>query len=228
METTAANRETAPWYERLFLPAYRVSDAARYAGAHLQTVAAWRRRNPVFPGKEPRRPLTYLELVEVAFVAYFRQVGVSLNRIRRAREYVAENFGSDYPFAEYKFKSEGHHLLLDYFRLDTRPAADRIIVADATGQLAWANMMGNKFAEFDYELDLALIWHPAGRKSVVKIDPRVAFGAPVADGIPTTVIKGRWDAGESLAEIKEDFGISKQAVRDALGFERVCIDDSGQ
>lgn len=231
MNAIVAEREAAPWYERLFLPAYRLGDAARYTGAHPNTVAAWHyRSNAVLPGRERKEPLCYLELVEVAFVAYFRRVGVPLSRIRKAREYVGKTFHSRHPFAEHRFKSEGQHLLMDYFRRDKHPSANELIVADAGGQLAWANVMGDKFAEFDYELELALTWHPAGRDSAVKIDPRVAFGEPVAEGIPTLAIKGRWVAGESLAEIVEDWGVSQQTVKDALEFEGVIIsgDDNRQ
>ena len=228
MTTIVAEREAAPWYERLFLPAYRVSDAARYTGAHPNTVAAWHYRpNAVLPGRTRKEPLCYLELVEVAFVAYFRRVGVPLARIRKAREYVGKTFRSDHPFAEHRFKSEGQHLLMDYFRRDNHPSADGIIVADAGGQLAWANVIGDKFAEFDYELELALTWHPAGRSSAVKIDPRVAFGEPIAEGIPTLAIKGRWVAGEALAEIEADLGLSQQTVKDALEFEGVILGGDG-
>ncbi len=228
MASIVAERETAPWYKRLFLPAYRVGDAARYTGSHPQTVTAWHhRRNPVLPGREPKRPLSYLELVEVAFVSYFRRTGVSLQRIRRDREYVAEIFTTDYPFAEYKLKTEGHHILMDCFKIDAATKFDGLIVTDAAGRLAWTDLMGDRFAEFDYELDLAITWYPSGRDSLVKIDPRIAFGAPIAEGIPTLAIKGRWAAGESFEEIQEDFNVSDQAVKDALHFERVEIGSNG-
>ena len=225
MTTTISKRQSNPWYERLFLPAYDVGEAARYAGTHSQTVASWHyRRGSVLPGHLPRQPLSYLDLVEVAFVAFFRRAGVTLGRIRDARKYVGETLGADYPFAEYKFKTEGCHILLDYLPIKDNPMAPGVIVADAAGQLAWDELMGDRFAEFDYELDLAVTWHPAGRDSVVRIDPRIAFGKPIAEGIPTGAIKGRWIAGESLKSIKEDFGVSEQAITDALTFEGVDID----
>ena len=210
------------------MPAYGVGEAARYAGTHARTVAAWHyRRNPVLPGHKPKQPLSYLELVEVAFVAFFRRAGVSLQRIRNARAYVAANFESDYPFAEYRFKTEGMHLLMDYFPLENRTLSSRIIVADAAGQLAWDILLGDKFAQFDYELDLAVTWHPEGRNSSVRVDPRIAFGKPTANGIPTWTIKSRWVAGETLEEISRDFDISQQAILDALLFERVEVGWTG-
>ena len=228
MATLTAERGALPWYRRLYLPAYRVGDAARYAGSYRQTVAFWHYgRNPVLPERVRRRPLSYLELVEVAFVAYFRRVGVTLQRIRTAREYIGQNFNAEYPFAEYRFKTEGYHILMDYYQIDSDPGFQKLIVADAAGQLAWADLMGDKFAEFDYELELAVTWHPAGRQSLVRIDPRISFGAPIVNGIPTWTIKGRWNAGESLEDIQDDFGLSEEAIKDALSFEKVEFSNNG-
>ena len=113
---------------------------------------------------------------------------------------------------------------MESFPLQIPSMGEGIIVADEAGQLAWDELMGEQFAQFDYELDLALTWHPAGRDSAVKIDPRIAFGEPIVEGIPTHVIKGRWDARETLEEIQEDYEISFQAVADALLFEGVSLE----
>lgn len=69
--------------------------------------------------------------------------------------------------------------------------------------------------------ELALRWFVAGRDSSVIIDPRVAFGAPTVRGIPTFALKGRWDAGETLDDILEDFSVPKGDVVNALVFEGV-------
>jgi uncharacterized protein (DUF433 family) len=223
MLSTAIENQRPPWLRRLYLPAYHVSDAARYAGTHPNTVASWHYRDsPLLPGHEHRRPLSYLELVEVAFVAFFRRLHIPMWRIRRARDYVAQNFTAQYPLAQYRFKTEGMHILMEYNQFDPDPNIDRIIVADQWGQLAWTDLLEKKFAEFDYEYELALRWHPAGRESLVIIDPRVSFGAPVVEGLPTWVLKGRWNAGESIKEILEEFGISQKAAVDALHFENIA------
>lgn len=146
-----------------------------------------------------------------------------MKKLRNAREYVAQNFNSEYPFVDYRFKTEGYHLLLNFSQFEPDDNMNRLVVADSSGQLGWQEVIADKFAEFDYEeLDgenLALKWHPAGRQSRVVIDPRVSFGAPTIDGIPTWVLKGRWTAGESLQDIVEDFSISEAHIRDGLDFE---------
>jgi uncharacterized protein (DUF433 family) len=212
-----------PWHRRLFLPAYSVADAARYSGAHSQTVAYWfyggGYRGPALPWKERGKPLSYLQLVEVAFVATFRALGVSLQRIRKAREYVAQVFASEFPFAEFRLQTEGVHVLMDLREVGRDADVGRLVVADESGQMAWRNLVGERFAQFDYEEGLALTWHPAGRHSVVVIDPRVSFGAPTVRGIPTWAISGRWKAGETFEEIADDFRLDTQAIQDALAFE---------
>ena len=226
MSSMAIECQDQPWFRRLFLPSYKIAEAALYTGAHSNTITNWHYRGkPVLPGRERGKPLNYLELVEVAFVAFFRKLGFSMKNIRAAHDYVATNMTAEYPLAENRFKTEGMYILMEYHKFDPDPRFEQIIVADRGGQLAWAEMLGDKFAHFDYEHELALRWHPAGRDSLVVIDPRVSFGAPMVHGLPTWVVKGRWKAGESMDEISEDFGIPQEAIRDALAFERVVFNN---
>lgn len=212
--------QAPPWRRRLYLPSYRASDAARYVRAHPSTISAWLYRHDLnLPERTKGSPLSYLELVEVAFVAFFRRLEISMKRITDARSYIAQNIASEYPFAEHTFKTEGFHILMNYDEFDPYANWDSVIVADAQGQLAWTDLMGERFAEFDYEHEIAIRWHPAGRDSQVTIDPRVAFGAPMVSGLPTWVIRGRFDSGETIPEIADDFGIEETAVQDALAFE---------
>jgi uncharacterized protein (DUF433 family) len=227
MATIIAVRDAEPWRRRLFLPAYTVADAARYAKTKPQTVSYWHfggpNVGPALPGREHRRPLSYLELIEAAFVSTFRRLGLSLQKIRRAREYAAQALNSEFPFAEYKWKTEGQHMLLDLWRIEPDSEAKQLILGDVYGQVTWQGMVGDRFAEFDYEDELALIWHVAGRQSRVTIDPRVAFGAPMVSGIATWVLKGRWKAGECIEDIEEDFTLDKSEIVQGLQFEGIKV-----
>ena len=80
-----------------------------------------------------------------------------------------------------------------------------------------------RFANFDYDHGIVVRWHPAGRYSQVMIDPRIAFGDPMVSGLPTWVIRGRYNAGETIPEIEDDFQISESAIRDALRFEGIQV-----
>jgi len=225
MPVTARLPLAEPWRRRLYLPAYAVSDAARYARTRPRTVAYWHYRGgglgPALPGKQPRMPLSYLQLVEVAFVATFRALGVSLQRIRKARDYLAQTFNSEHPFAEFRLQTEGRHVLLALQQIERDAQLGHLIVADASGQIGWQPLIAERFAEFDYEQGLALIWHVAGRASPVLIDPRISFGAPVVRGVPTWALKGRRIAGESVEELQADFRLEREEVLQALAFEGI-------
>lgn len=212
--------------ERLFAPVYTISDAARYAHTHPQTVGYWQRASTSHPilvrdTSGERTLLSYLELAEIAFVAALRSRGLSLQKIRRARDYLLERIDSPYPFATTRFKTEGVHILLDL--QDFAPAADEhdVIIADQGGQIAWGEMLAKKFHEFDYEGGLAMRWFPQGKNTPIFIDPRIAFGEPNIHGVPTRSIKGRAIAGEPMEVIEDDFGLSIPEIRAALKFEKV-------
>ena len=218
------------WRRRLYLPAYAVSDAARYAQVHPTTVSYWHHRGgqlgPALPGKERRTPLNYFQLVEVAFVSTFRRLGVSLQRLRKAHSYLAQAFNAEYPFANYRLVTEGVHVLMELQEVEQDRQLGQLIVTDENGQTAWREAIGKRFAEFDYESDVALIWHVRGRGSLVVIDPRVSFGAPMVKGVPTWVLKGRHSAGETPEEIAEDFGLTTAELRDGLRFEGVKLKEA--
>jgi uncharacterized protein (DUF433 family) len=223
MATLVSERLDEPWRRRLFLPSYQIGEAAAYARISPQTVVAWHKiEAALLAQREKRAALSYMQLIEVAVVAAFRKAGVSLKRIRAAREYAARNLKSEYPFAEYSFKEEGKHLWLDSGQIDVKPGT--VLSADQGGQLAWESVIG-RLREFEYEKHgIVLRWHLAGPSSPIIIDPRISFGAPAVKGIPTWIIRGRWNAGESDSDIAADFGLKKDEVREALKFEGLASD----
>ena len=232
MATLRERRSEAPWVRRLYVPAYSVREAARYAGGiSAQAVSNWHFRvlpsvgHVAMPDRKHRTPLNYLQAVEVAIVATFRKLRVPLKNIALARQYLAQVFKSEFPFAEYQFKTDGYHLLMSLADVQPHLETEDLIVADANGQLAWNAMMQDRLLQFDYDSDyeLALRWHVVGHQSLVLIDPRIAFGAPMVEGLPTWVLRGRWNAGESISDIRKDFPISDKAIHDALVFEGISV-----
>jgi uncharacterized protein (DUF433 family) len=221
------------WRSRLFVPNYKIRDAARYAHLSSQTVANWHSKpgsnhRSTLSTKEKGAALSYLQLIEVAVVSSFRKAGISLKKIKAAREYLAKQFEAEHPFAEFRFKTEGKELWLDYAQFEASSGDKTLLAATQNGQLAWTDIIG-RLQEFEYEDDgLAIKWHVAGTGQDIVIDPRVQFGAPAIDGVATWVFKGRWEAGEPLDEIADDFGVPNSAVLQALLFEGVEIGNGRQ
>ncbi len=60
-------------------------------------------------------------------------------------------------------------------------------------------------------------------KSVV-IDPYISFGNPViaGTGIPTSIIAGRFNAGESVTELSKDYGRETFEIEEAIRYERAA------
>ena len=239
MATIAHTSEDAPWLDRLRLPAYRVSDAARYADIHHNTIYAWERTaSPDAPRRAPRAPLSYLELIEIAFVAFFKDIGIPLRRIRDAHDKIAGDLETVYPFTSPWFKTERlyYRLLIEQSERDlTEWAAEvvpiepdeihsseptaRVVLQEVNGRYSQDEWVAEWFSRFDYEHEVAVRWRLRGDTSQVVIDPRISFGAPAAAGISTQVIAGRYEAGETPNDIASDFAISEAAVWDALYFE---------
>jgi uncharacterized protein (DUF433 family) len=180
---------------------------------------------PVLPS-DGMALLSYLQLVEVAFVATFRKLGVKLEALRRAHEYSVKTLHSEYPFAQLSFKTDGVHVFHTLAEYENGDFPDeRLIATEIGGQLVRGPAVADRIEQFDYEEGLALRWHPRGRESVILVDPRIAFGAPIIGetGVPTWVVKDRVQAGEELEEIEEDFDLSRSQIEEALAFEGVDV-----
>ncbi|MBF0305139.1 MAG: DUF433 domain-containing protein [Alphaproteobacteria bacterium] len=158
-------------------------------------------------------------------VAAFRKGGISLAKIREAREYVSKQLQSEHPFAEYRFKSDGRELWINYEEVEASGGHGKLLGVTKKGQLAWSEIIG-RLQEFEYEQrGIVVRWHLDGADSPIIIDPRVSFGAPAVKGTPTWVIKGRWESGEGIEDMADDFGLPQSLVEKALVFEGITPAD---
>ena len=234
MPGASTTRHTEPWRRRLRLPAYTLTDAARYARVHPNTLRYWfygrresegrHRAHPTLSEKERGAGLTYLQLIEVAVVSAMREY-LSLKEIKKTHSYMAQTLGSEFPFAEFRFKTDGAHLLLTLDQVERVTDVNALILTNRAGQETWADMVRDRLDEFVYENDdgLAIRWRVGGKHSNVLIDPRISFGAPMVRGVPTWAVRGRWAAGEDVGDIQDDFGLEESEVREALKFEGVDV-----
>jgi uncharacterized protein (DUF433 family) len=217
------------WRERLTVPAYRVTEAARYARTTKETIGNWQRlrgdRRAAIASRRDREGLSYLQLIEVGVVAAMRRSGVTLEKIREAREYLCAEFNSDFPFARYRFKTDGKSLLVHYNQL-VETDKEKLLALNERGQLAWNEILSALLTEFEYDTEIGTVlrWRVDGYDSPVRLDPRIAFGAPQVNGVATWVLRERWKSGESVADIAEDYELPMHIVSSALRFEQVEID----
>ena len=228
-----ATASTEFWRERLTVPAYRVFEAARYARTSSQTIGNWEKLRGNHAGAVSTRDdgegLSYLQLIEVGVVAAMRKSGVALKKIRQAREYLCEEFNVEYPFAHYRFKTDGKSLFMDYDQV-AKSDKEKLLDLNESGQLAWNQILSALLHEFEYDenLNTVLRWRVDGYDSPIRLDPRVAFGAPHVGGVATWVLRGRWKSGENVSDIAEDYELQPSMVLSALRFENVDVDPDRQ
>ena len=212
-----------PWRRRLYVPIYRVGESARYAGTSTQTAVRWHMsdNSSVLSQRANGACFSYLQLIELAVVAAMRREGVKLRAIRAAREYFSKTLNSEFPFAEYRFKTDGSNLIVDYQQVDPSVGLGTLLYPNKGGQLGWKEILDRRLKEFFYEDNgIVIRWRVGGDHSSVFIDPRVSFGAPAVSGAATWAIKGRWEAGESVGDI----ALTQDQVLEALKFEGVQPD----
>lgn len=216
-----------PWLRRLTLPAYQVKYAAMYVAFTTQTVRNWQRvrsdGRSAISNRRAGESLSYYQLQELAIVAAMRKKGVSLKKIRLARDWLASKFNLEFPFSDERVKSDGQDVLMEEMTKELGKTTARLLVANRGGQYVWADVIGHRFSEFDYENEIAVRWNVHGRDTGIVIDPRISFGAPAVRGVPTWAIRGRYKAGEAIEDLAEDFQIAKSDVLKALKFEGVSV-----
>ena len=220
---------TEHWRARLTAPAYQVAEAARYARTNQQTIGNWQQlrgnRVGAITRREARKAISYLQLIEIGVVAAMRKSGISLKKIRQAREYLSTQMDTKYPFAHYRFKTDGKSLFMDYDQIE-QDEKEKLIALNENGQLAWNEVLSGLLQEFEYDSDIGTVlrWKVDGVDSPIRLDPRIAFGAPHVNGIPTWVLRERWQSGEGLSDISSDYEMPSNLVLAALRFELVEVD----
>lgn len=206
------------WRERIHLGAYTVAEAAWLVETTRQAVGQWRRAAYGAASPHPSR-LSYLQLIELAVAVSFRQAGTSIADLRQAHQALRRYSGTEHPFVRIELKT-GWIGIVAEMALQAKTLKAAFIRRN--GELRWADQLCDRFEQFDYEDNLALRWHLRGREGALVVDPRVAFGAPsiLGTGVPTQVIGERFTAGETIPEIADDFGVTRDQIEVALALER--------
>jgi uncharacterized protein (DUF433 family) len=219
------------------VPAYGMTEAARYLGIPVSTLRAWtvgqryrwrgvdRVFQPVIEITDPeRRFLSFWNLFE-AYVCDALRVEhkVSLQRIRAAIEFIRKTEpDSRHPLVEAQFATAGVDLFVER-------SGDLFGITAAGTQMAIRACLERYLRRVDRDsLGRVARLYPFTRSRrgedhprFVVIDPAVLYGRPVIAGtrIATAVIYERWKAGESLAELAEDYQRTAEEVEEALRCE---------
>jgi uncharacterized protein (DUF433 family) len=173
--------------------------------------------------------LSFYNLIEAHVLsALRREHNVALWKIRKALDYVGSHFPARHQLADHRFETDGVDLFLERY--------GRLINLSQEGQLAMRGIIKAYLRRIERDRKgLPIRLYPFTRKGMepahadepraVVIDPLVSFGRPVlrGTGIPIVAIAERYKAGESIAELADDYerapGEIEEAIRSELQLE---------
>ena len=211
---------------------FSISEAARLVGVGQPLVRGWLNGYPG-SGAGPvvkrdfggTRTVSFLDLMELRFIAIFRAQKVPMPTLRKAAEQARRDWRVSHPLA-----LSGAKYVTDRRKIFARAAQENDDATTwdmATGQHEmWDTIVQTieKGVVFDPSTYLARLWHPKQAFPTVVIDPRIAFGRPVIEGtrVPTAVLFRQWKAEGSKERVATWFGLSTDAVATAIEYELVA------
>ena len=209
-------------------PRYRLAEAATIIGMPTPTLRTWfcgwpSGKPPVLvPDGATESPLiiSFFNVVEAHFLNAYRRRGVSMQRVRRALDFVSARLsGFERPLLKPDFETDGRALFVE---LQETGKAPTLLEASGGGQLVWPEAVREHFQSlvFDDRGDPTRLW--LDNRRTVMLDPRFGWGLPVISdsGVRTDVLFERLEAGEDLHAIAADFSLKSSQVENAVAWER--------
>lgn len=210
------------------IPAYTVAEAAALVRLPVSTLKTWihadaatsRRGLLVVPAGRPRL-LAFSHLVEAFVLAAIRRGhGVALQRVRKAVRFVQKELEVERPLIHAAFRTNGVDLFVEHW--------GKLVNASQDGQVAMRGALESSLRRVDWDRQgLAVRLFPIVRSGggeqpkTIVIDPQRGFGRPTlaGTGIRVDVIVERYRAGESIAELAQDYRVEPERIDDAVRCE---------
>jgi len=220
-------------------PAYSVAEAAHYLRMPEETLRSWvagrlypvagqpKRSRPLIHLDDPRRQyLSFINLVEAHVLAAIRRRhGVKLPKVRKALDYLRRHFPIERPLIDQAFQTDGLDLFVERY--------GELINASREGQRAMKEILGVYLRRIErdakglpvklypFTRDTQAEAAPASDPRVIVMNPAVSFGRPViaGTGIPVSSIYERYKAGDSVADLAQDFRLEISAIEEAIRCE---------
>ncbi|WP_146032583.1 hypothetical protein [Sphingobium sp. SA916] len=211
---------------------YSIGDATRLLGvSHAAKLRGWingwpsSKSGPIVNRDFKKSPtVSFLDLMELRFIEYFRGQGVSMQTLRKAAEMARKEWSVQHPFAlsDVKYLTDRRRVIAQA----SEEVGDRPTWELVTGQyLIWDAIEASiaKGVVFDPATHLASRWKPRpGDHPDIVLDPARAFGKPLVDsaGIPTDALFRQWKAEDgNFDRVARWFNVSRGQVEGAVRFE---------
>jgi uncharacterized protein (DUF433 family) len=217
-------------------PTYSMAEAARYLKVAGATLRSWvvGRPYPRADGAGHFRPLihppskhppllSFWNLIEAHVLRSLRtDHGVSIKALRQSVAYAEKTLRIDRLLLSKELRTEAGRVFLERY--------GELIELSASGQLAMRHLFDEhlKRVEWD-ERQFPIRLYPFVSSAMpsdkpIAIDADIAFGRPVVlrVGVTTAAIADRIDAGENVAELAADYGLSEGEIEQAVLYERAA------
>ncbi len=209
------------------LPAYSVAEVAHYLNLPRSTVRYWATGKDSSPALievadiEPVA-LSFLNLVELHVLAAIRRKhAVPMPKVRRAIDYLRENTQDEsdklHPLISKQLQTDGLDLFIEQY--------GRLVNISSAGQLAMRVIIEAALRRIERDRrGIPIKLYPFTRSNIndapamVVIDPSLSAGRPVitGTGLATEIIAERYKAGETVAELAEDYDREEAEIEEAI------------
>ncbi len=212
------------------LPAYSISEAARYLILPTATIRYWSvgRKNHAPLIKVPEHSptlLSFLNLVELHVLAAIqRKHKVKMSHVRKALEYLMVSkpqlINKRHPLISRTPETDGLDLFIEQY--------GQLVNISRKGQTAMRDAVNAALHRIERDLDgVPTKFYPFTRTmtddapAMIVIDSRLSAGRPViADtGLATQIIAERYKAGESIDDLAQDYEREHAEIEEAVRCE---------
>ena len=216
------------------VPLYSIPECARYLGLPVPTVRSWVTAAAsdvesdnlplVQPAGTDPTALSFLNLIELHVLAALRRKHrVAMQKIRPAIGFLQNQLGVKNPLAR-------RELLTDGLSIFTDNLGD-LLNLSAGGQLAIREIIEIYLERVEHDEEgLAYRFYPFSRgegreaPKLIMIDPNISFGRPIiaGSGVRTAVVANFFNAGETIAELANEYRLQPTQIEEAVRYELVA------
>lgn len=211
---------------RVARAAFTLRETAGYLGLPGSTLHSWARpaggAKPLitcFPAHGREATVPFIGFAEAYVLSAFRRAGVPMQRIRPAVDVLASGIGIDHALASERLYTDGAEVLYDYASAEGDEELGGLTVV-RTGQRQFQEVVREYLKRITYGKDgwASRVLLPVYGRADVVVDPRRAFGMPmvVHGGARVEDLVDRFVAGDTIAEIADDFGVPEAEVEDVV------------
>jgi len=227
--------------DRRELPTYGIKETSHFLGMPVATLTSWvnGRAYPTTTGPRFFKPLielaspvllSFYNLVEAHILLSTRKTHqVEMPAIRNAIDYVKRYYPSRRPLLSETFLTDGKDLFVK--KIEKKADREQTINVSRGGQLGFGPILDFYLRRIERDskglpirlFPVRMNW-PGNLNNdpprVVVIDPAISSGRPVVNGtgIMAEIIVGRFNSGESIESITDDYGLKVNQVEEVIRY----------